>query len=391
MMIIMKPTATPQQVAHVIEHVEAAGLSVHLSQGVETTIIGAIGETHNLSTDRFEVLDGVETVQRITQPYKLASRQFHPENSIFPLDGFTVGGDEIAIIAGPCSVESRAQILETAQAVKEAGAHALRGGVFKPRTSPYSFQGLGEEGLEYLAEAREQTGLPIVAEVMAVSQIPVMVKCVDVLQIGARNMQNFNLLRAVGDTRTPVLLKRGMSATIEDLLMAAEYILAGGNERVVLCERGIRTFETATRNTTDINAVPVLKELTHLPVILDPSHSTGHYNYVTAVAKAAIAAGADGLIVEVHPDPAHAISDGIQSLTPENFAHMVRQVKAVAEAVNRRLVPAKSSLPAADRRPHPAESPLPAADHRPHPVESPLPLGDHRSNPTTSPLPVGEG
>jgi 3-deoxy-7-phosphoheptulonate synthase len=241
-------------------------------------------------------------------------------------------------MAGPCSVESRTQILETAQAVREAGANALRGGVFKPRTSPYAFQGLGEEGLEYMAEAREQTGLPIVVEVMAVSQVPVMVKHVDVLQIGARNMQNFNLLRAVGDTRTPVLLKRGMSATVEDLLMAAEYILAGGNERVMLCERGIRTFETATRNTTDINAVPVLKSLTHLPVVLDPSHSTGHADYVTAVAKAAIAAGADGLIVEVHLDPAHAVSDGRQSLRPEAFATMVRKVKAVAEAVDRCLV-----------------------------------------------------
>ena len=219
-----------------------------------------------------------------------------------------------------------------------AGANALRGGVFKPRTSPYAFQGLGEEGLEYMAESRALTGLPIVAEIMAVSQVPVMVKYVDVLQIGARNMQNFNLLRAVGDTRTPVLLKRGMSATVEDLLMSAEYILAGGNERVMLCERGIRTFETATRNTTDINAVPVLKSLTHLPVVLDPSHSTGHYNYVAAVAKAAVAAGADGIIVEVHPDPAHAISDGIQSLTPENFAKIVCQVKAVAEAVDRCLV-----------------------------------------------------
>ncbi len=342
MMIIMYPGATQQQIDHVIQHIEEQRLLAHPIYGVEQTIVGAVGESHNVPASVFETLPGVMAVQRISKPYKLASRQFHPQSSVFPLDGFAIGGQEIPIIAGPCSVESRAQILETAQAVKEAGANALRGGVFKPRTSPYSFQGLGEEGLEYLAEAREQTGLPIVAEVMAVSQIPVMVKYVDVLQIGARNMQNFNLLRAVGDTRTPVLLKRGMSATIEDLLMAAEYILAGGNERVVLCERGIRTFETATRNTTDINAVPVLKELTHLPVILDPSHSTGHYNYVTAVAKAAIAAGADGLLIEVHPDPAHAISDGIQSLTPENFAQMVRQVGAVAEAVNRCLVPAKS-------------------------------------------------
>jgi len=337
MMIIMKPNATPQQVEHVIEHIKAAGLAVHLSQGVETTIIGAIGETHNIPTERFEVLDGVLEVQRITKPYKLASRQFHPENSVFPLDGFTVGGEEIAIIAGPCSVESRSQIIETAHAVKEAGASALRGGVFKPRTSPYAFQGLGEEGLEYLAEARAQTGLPIVVEIMSQVQVDLMVKYVDVFQVGARNMQNFNLLRAIGETRTSVLLKRGLSATIEELLMSAEYILAGGNKQVMLCERGIRTFETATRNTTDINAIPVLKNLTHLPVILDPSHATGHADYVAAIARAAIAAGADGLIVEVHPDPAHAASDGKQSLKPEAFAKMVKQVGQIAQIMDRRL------------------------------------------------------
>ena len=233
---------------------------------------------------------------------------------------------------------SRAEILEIAQAVKESGANALRGGVFKPRTSPYSFQGLGEEGLEYLVEAREKTGLPIVVEVMAVSQIPMMEKYVDVFQLGARNMQNFNLLRAIGETRTPVLFKRGMAATIEEMLMASEYILSGGNTRVMLCERGIRTFETATRNTTDINAIPVLKKLTHLPVIIDPSHSTGDSGYVSAIAKAGVAAGADGVIVEVHNDPANAISDGKQSLTLEAFAKMVKQVRAVAEAVDRRLV-----------------------------------------------------
>jgi 3-deoxy-7-phosphoheptulonate synthase len=338
MMIIMQPGATQEQVAHVIEHIEEQHLSAHPIVGIEQTIVGAIGETHGISTNVFETLPGVLAVQRISQPYKLASRQFHPENSVFPLDGFTIGGQEIPIIAGPCSVESRSKIIEVAHAVKEAGANALRGGVFKPRTSPYAFQGLGEEGLEYMAEAREQTGLPVVAEIMAVSQVPVMVKYVDVLQIGARNMQNFNLLRAVGDTRTPVLLKRGMSATVEDLLMAAEYVLAGGNERVMLCERGIRTFETATRNTTDINAIPVLQSLTHLPVVLDPSHSTGHVDYVTAVAKAAVAAGADGIIVEVHQDPAHALSDGRQSLTPEAFAAMVHKLKAVAEAVDRCLV-----------------------------------------------------
>ena len=346
MMIIMKSNATPQDVEHVIEKVKSAGLSVHLSQGVETTIIGAIGETHGLTTDQFEVLDGVEAVQRITQPFKLASRQLHPENSVFPIDGFSVGGDELALIAGPCSVESRSQIIETAHAVKEAGANALRGGVYKPRTSPYSFQGLGEEGLEYLAEAREQTGLPIVVEIMSQVQIDVMVKYVDVLQVGARNMQNFNLLRVVGETQTPVLLKRGLSASIEELLMSAEYILAGGNKQVLLCERGIRTYETSTRDTTDINAVPVLKSLTHLPVILDPSHSTGHFNYVDAIARAAVAAGADGLIVEVHPDPAHAVSDGRQSLKPENFAAMVKQVSQIAEVMGRRLAIVKaSSLP----------------------------------------------
>jgi 3-deoxy-7-phosphoheptulonate synthase len=337
MMIIMKSNATPQEVEHVIEHIKEAGLAPHLSQGVNATVIGAIGETHDIPTDIFEVLDGVEAVQRITQPYKLASRQFHPENSIFPLDGFTVGGEELTLIAGPCSVESRSQILETAHAVKGAGACALRGGVFKPRTSPYSFQGLGEEGLELLAEAREATGLPIVVEIMSQVQIDLMVRYVDVLQVGARNMQNFNLLRVIGQTQTPVLLKRGLSASIEELLMSAEYILAGGNKQVMLCERGIRTFETATRNTTDINAIPVLKSQTHLPVILDPSHSTGHYDYVAAVARAAVAAGADGLIVEVHPDPAHALSDGRQSLKPEKFAAMVKQVSQIAEIMDRRL------------------------------------------------------
>jgi 3-deoxy-7-phosphoheptulonate synthase len=346
MMIIMKPYATPEQVEGVIQVIKSLGLTPHLSQGVETTVIGAIGESHNIPNDRFEVLDGVETVKRITQPFKLASRQFHPENSIFPLDGFQVGGNDIAIIAGPCAIESRTQILETAQAVREAGANALRGGVFKPRTSPYAFQGLGEEGLEYLAEARELTGMPIVAEIMSQTQLELMVKYVDVLQTGARNMQNFNLLRAIGETRTTVLLKRGLSATIEELLMSAEYVLAGGNRQVMLCERGIRTFETATRNTTDINAIPVLKSLTHLPVILDPSHSTGNADYVASVARAAVAAGADGLIVEVHPDPAHALSDGKQSLKPEKFAEMVKQVRAIAEVVGRRIAPINRSVSA---------------------------------------------
>jgi 3-deoxy-7-phosphoheptulonate synthase len=253
-----------------------------------------------------------------------------------------VGGEELAIIAGPCSVESRSQLLETALAVREAGANALRGGVFKPRTSPYSFQGLGEEGLELVAEVREVTGMPVVVEITSLTQVEALSKVVDVLQVGARNMQNFALLSEVGRTQMPVLLKRGMSATIEELLMASEYILSGGNQRVMLCERGIRTFETATRNTTDINAVPVLKSLTHLPVILDPSHSTGHADYVAAVARAGIAAGADGLIIEVHPDPEHALSDGRQSLRPEKFAALVKQIGQIAEVMGRKLAPVKA-------------------------------------------------
>ncbi len=344
-MIIMEPGATKEQIENVIKYIEKNNLSAHSIVGVEQTIIGAVGDSHSTSTHIFESLPFVQSVQRISQPYKLASLQFHPEKSIFPLDGFSIGGEEIPIIAGPCSVESRSQVLEVAQAVKEAGANALRGGVFKPRKSPYTFQGMGEKGLEYMAEARELTGLPIVVEVMAVSQMPMMTKYVDMLQIGTRNMQNYDLLRAVGEASIPVLLKRGMSATIEDHLMSAEYILAGGNNRVVLCERGIRTFETATRNTTDINAIPVLKSLTHLPVVLDPSHSTGYSEFVSPVAKAGVAAGADGIIVEVHPDPPHALSDGRQSLTPEDFSKMVLKIKAIAEAVDRSLVRVKTPNP----------------------------------------------
>ncbi len=346
MLIIMKPNSTPKQLEVVVNTAQAHGLTPHITHGVETTIIAAVGEFHTPTLDPFEALEGVESVKRISQPFKLGSRQVHPENSIFPIDGFAVGGDDIVIMAGPCSVESRSQILETAHAVREAGANALRGGVFKPRTSPYTFQGLGEEGLEYLAEAREQTGMPIVVEIMSQTQLDLMLKYVDVFQVGARNMQNFNLLRAIGETRKSVLLKRGLSATIEELLMSAEYILAGGNKQVMLCERGIRTFETATRNTTDINAIPVLKKLTHLPVILDPSHATGNADYVAAIARAAIAAGADGLIVEVHPDPAKAVSDGKQSLKPEKFAEMVKQVKAIAEIMDRRVAPINKSVTA---------------------------------------------
>ena len=346
MLIIMKPNSTPQQIEAVVNTVKAHKLTPHITHGVETTIIAAVGEFHTPSTDPFEVLDGVESVKRISQPFKLGSRHVHPENSVFPIDGFNVGGNDIVVIAGPCAVESKSQILETAHAVREAGANALRGGVFKPRTSPYAFQGLGEEGLEYLAEAREQTGMPIVVEIMSQVQLDLMLKYVDVFQVGARNMQNFNLLRMLGETRKSVLLKRGLSATIEELLMSAEYILAGGNKQVILCERGIRTFETSTRNTTDINAIPVLKNLTHLPVILDPSHATGHFDYVAPIARAGIAAGADGIIVEVHPDPAKAASDGKQSLKPEKFAEMVKQVKAIAEVMGRRIAPVNKPVTA---------------------------------------------
>lgn len=336
-MIIMQKNANPEQVENVVTVIRKNGLAVHLSQGVEATIIGAIGDTHSFNTEIFEILEGVDSVKRITEPYKLASRQFHPEDTTFSVRNLIIGGNKIGIIAGPCSVESRTQIIETAIAVRDAGAVALRGGVFKPRTSPYAFQGLGEEGLKYLAEAREITGLPIVVEIMSQVQLEMMVEYVDVLQVGARNMQNFNLLRSIGSTSTSVLLKRGLSGTIEELLMSAEYILSGGNKNVILCERGIRTFETSTRNTTDINAIPVLKHNTHLPVYLDPSHSTGNADYVAAIARAGIAAGADGLIVEVHTDPSNALSDGKQSLKPENFAGMIKQIGQISQILGREL------------------------------------------------------
>lgn len=348
MMIIMRTDATPANIALVVERVEGIGMKAHLSSGTERTVIGAIGDGRPLQLDQFLYLPGVDRVVPISRPYKLASREFRVENSIFPIDGFKIGGNDIVIIAGPCSVESRTQFLETALAVKEAGAHALRGGIYKPRTSPYSFQGLGEAGVEILAEARQITGLPIFSEVMAAEQIPLLVQCADVLQVGARNMQNFSLLHSIGKSQHPVLLKRGMMATVEELLMAAEYILSHGNRRVILCERGIRTFETATRNTTDINAIPVLKSLTHLPVILDPSHSTGQWSYVTAISRAAIAAGADGLMIEVHPNPSEAFSDGGQSLKPERFIDLIQQVRAIAEAIGRQVAPTQPIQPAKD-------------------------------------------
>ncbi|MBI9043289.1 MAG: 3-deoxy-7-phosphoheptulonate synthase [Anaerolineaceae bacterium] len=335
MMIIMHAKASQEQIDAIVQRIKDNELSAHLSTGEERTIIGVIGDGRPIMKDQFLHLPGVDRVVPISRSFKLASREFHPDATIFPLDGTKVGGDEVVIIAGPCSVESREQLLEIAHAVKEAGAQALRGGAYKPRSSPYSFQGLGVKGLEYLAEAREITGLPIVTEVMSENMVNTVKEYADVLQVGARNMQNYALLSALGKSQHPVLLKRGLSAKIEDLLMSAEYILAQGNPNVMLCERGIRTFETATRNTTDINAIPVLQSLTHLPVILDPSLSTGHWEFVTKVAQAGIAAGADGLIVEVHHNPSEALSDGGQSLKPERFAEMVRRVKAIAEAVGR--------------------------------------------------------
>ncbi len=335
MIIVMKPNATPNQISQVLQRIEESGFRAHISRGEERTIIGVIGDERHLDPDQWNVLEGVERTMRVLRPYKLASREFHQENTVIEVGDVRIGGDQIAIMAGPCSVESREQILETARAVKEAGAVILRGGAFKPRTSPYSFQGLGEEGLKLLAEAREETGLLVVTEVMSPDQVPLVAHYADILQIGARNMQNYPLLRAVGEVDKPVLLKRGMSSTIEELLLAAEYILSRGNYNVMLCERGIRTFERATRNTFDINAIPVLKELTHLPVIADPSHGVGLWQHVIPVARGAIAAGADGLLIEVHPDPAKAWSDGAQSLTPENFARLVAEVRRVAEAVGR--------------------------------------------------------
>ncbi len=336
MVIVMQQGASAKQIAAIVSRVEAMGYHAHLVQGEERTIIGVIGDDRPIDRTQFETLDGVDKTIPVLKPFKMASRDMHAPSTQVALDGVKIGGPQIIIMAGPCSVETREQIIETAIAVKEAGAQALRGGAFKPRSSPYSFQGLGEEGLELLAEARQITGLPIVTEVMSPEQVPLVMRYADLLQIGARNMQNYALLQAVGKANHPVLLKRGMMSTIEELLMSAEYILSNGNSRVILCERGIRTFEKYTRNTTDINAIPVLKEVSHLPVVLDPSHGTGKWEYVTAVARAGIAAGADGLIVEVHPHPEEAWSDGAQSLKPEKFAGLVCEVRRVAEAVGRR-------------------------------------------------------
>lgn len=327
MMIIMRSNATDEQIADIVRIVETNGLRAHLSRGVERTVIGAIGDGRPVDKDQFMYLPGVDRIVPISRPFKLASREFRPQDSVFPIDGMSIGGSPIVIIAGPCAVESRQQLLETAHAVREAGAHALRGGAFKPRTSPYSFQGLGEDGLQILAEARQVTGLPVVTEVMSPEQVSLVAQYADVLQIGARNMQNYSLLHMAGESQHPVLIKRGMSATMEELLMAAEYVLSHGNRRVILCERGIRTFETATRNTLDISAVPVVKGLSHLPIIVDPSHSGGHKELVAPLSRVAVAAGADGFMVDVHPAPETALVDGAQAILPAEFAAIMKDVR----------------------------------------------------------------
>lgn len=343
MIIVMKAHSTAAEIGAVIARVQESGATPHPIYGIERTVVAVVGETRYVDREAFLAMPGVDKISTISAPYKLASRESHADDSIIKINGVAIGGKELVVMAGPCAVENRQQLLETAHAVKEAGAHMLRGGAFKPRTSPYSFQGLGLKGLEILAEAREKYGLYIVTEVMTPEAVPMVAEYADVLQIGARNIQNYGLLHAVGRVQRPVLLKRGMMSSMEELLMSAEYILSGGNYRVMLCERGIRTFEKYTRNTFDLNAIPVLKQLSHLPVIADPSHGTGRWDIVPAMALAAVAAGADGLIIEVHPNPAEAISDGAQSLKPDRFAELMRQIKRVAEAVDRTLSTVHSS------------------------------------------------
>ncbi len=336
--IVLKPTATETDIEQIVERLKKKGLKAHISKGTERTIIGVIGDTSRVSEDEenaIRAIEAVESVMRIIKPYKLASREFKREPTIINIRGKKIGSERVHVIAGPCAVENRELMLQVADAVKEAGASFLRGGAFKPRTSPYSFQGLGEGGLKILAEARERTGLPIVTELMDPRDLEIVLQYTDVIQIGARNMQNFRLLMEVGQADKPVLLKRGLSATIKEWLMAAEYIMSKGNHQVILCERGIRTFETATRNTLDLSAVPLLKQLTHLPVVVDPSHGVGKWDLVIPMARAAVAAGADGLMVEVHPRPEEALSDGEQSLRPDAFRRLMEEIRPIAEAIGR--------------------------------------------------------
>jgi 3-deoxy-7-phosphoheptulonate synthase len=334
MIIVMKKNASEAQIDHVIKWIESVGYTPHPSRGVDRTIIGVVGDDRGKAQLKAaENLQGVEKIMPILKPYKLASRESKMGNTVIRINDLEIGGSQFVIMAGPCSVESEGQLMECAYIAKKGGAHILRGGAFKPRTSPYSFQGLEEEGLKLLKKVREKTGLPVVTEVMNTTEVELVEEYADILQIGARNVQNFALLKRVGRAQKPVLLKRGMATTIEELLMSAEYIISSGNNKVMLCERGIRTFETATRNTLDISAVPVLKELTHLPIIVDPSHATGHWKYVIPLARAAVVVGADGLLVEVHPEPEKAVSDGIQSLKPEKFYQLMEEVRTLEKTM----------------------------------------------------------
>jgi 3-deoxy-7-phosphoheptulonate synthase len=337
MIVVMQEGATEEQIQAVINRMVELNFTVHRSTGVVHTVLGGVGPEDDIDPAQFEVLEGVKEAHRIVSPYKLASRHFRPAGTVIRIRDVEFGGPAIVAMAGPCSVESEVQINRSAELVARAGAKVIRGGAFKPRSSPYSFQGLGEQGLKLLRQAADRHGLLVVSEVMDQTQIPLVADYADILQIGARNMQNFNLLREVGKVRKPVLLKRGIAATVEELLLSAEYILSGGNYDVMLCERGIRTFETVTRNTMDISAIPVVKKLSHLPIIADPSHGTGRRDHVIPMARAAVAAGADGLLVEVHPDPDRALSDGAQSLRPEQFAELMQQLRIIAQAVGRNL------------------------------------------------------
>lgn len=333
MIAVLKQKTNERQIESLSNWLKAQGLDVHISKGSEHTVIGLIGDTSKIDAELLESLEIVDSVKRISEPFKSANRKFHPDDSIITVDNTSVGGNIFAIMAGPCSVESEEQVINIAKAVKASGATMLRGGAFKPRTSPYDFQGLKAEGIEFLLEAKKETGLPIVTEIMNANHLPLF-EDVDVIQVGARNMQNFELLKELGKTKKPILLKRGLANTLKEFLMSAEYIMAGGNENIILCERGIRTFETYTRNTLDLSAVPMLKELTHLPIIIDPSHATGVARLVKPMALAAAACGADGLMIEVHNDPAHALCDGAQSLTPEAFADVARSVRKVLTAIS---------------------------------------------------------
>jgi len=337
MIIVCKPNATKAEIEQVIERIESLGLKPHVSEGVERTIIGAIGDEAPLRVQPLELMTGVDKVLPIMKPYKLVSRDFKKENTVIGVGGAEIGGKRLAVMAGPCAVENQASLLRIAREVKEAGAAFLRGGAFKPRTSPYSFQGLGKEGLEFMREAKKETGLQLVTELMDPRELDLVVEYTDVIQIGARNMQNFKLLQEVGSVGKPVLLKRGMAANIKDLLLSAEYVVSGGNSEVIFCERGIRTFETYTRNTLDLAAVPIIKKESHLPVIVDPSHGVGLWDLVPPMAMAAVAAGADGLMIEVHTSPEEAFSDGAQSLKPGRFASMMKDLEKIAAVLGRSI------------------------------------------------------